>query len=69
MAPPTLDPYVALGVSGTASFAEIKQAYRRFALQHHPDKNLYRKDATERFQRISAAWEILSDQTKRNAYD
>ncbi|KAF2135577.1 uncharacterized protein K452DRAFT_239124, partial [Aplosporella prunicola CBS 121167] len=68
MAPPTLNPYATLGISATASHVEIKQAYRRLALLHHPDKNP-RPDATEQFQRISAAWELLSDPTKRNAYD
>lgn len=60
--------YDLLGLSRSADVAEIKKAYRRLALQWHPDKNR-RADAAERFRGVSRAHEVLADETLRRAYD
>ncbi|MDQ3980739.1 MAG: molecular chaperone DnaJ [Actinomycetota bacterium] len=60
------DYYKALGVSETASEAEIRRAYRKLAKAHHPDAN---PGSEERFKEISAAYEVLSDPAKRKEYD
>ncbi|XP_036111888.1 dnaJ homolog subfamily C member 16 isoform X2 [Molossus molossus] len=62
------DPYRVLGVSRTASQADIKKAYKKLAREWHPDKN---KDpgAEDRFIQISKAYEILSNEEKRSNYD
>lgn len=62
------DYYDILGVSKNASQAEIKKAYRKLALEHHPDRN-QSPDANDRFKEINEAYEVLSDQEKRSAYD
>lgn len=62
------DYYEVLGVSKTAAAAEIKTAYRKMALKFHPDKNK-EKDAEEKFKEINEAYQILSDEQKRKAYD
>lgn len=62
------DFYEILGLNKTASSDEIKKAYRKLALKYHPDKNKA-KDATEKFQEASHAYEVLSDTQKRQAYD
>jgi DnaJ-class molecular chaperone len=59
------DYYAALGVPRTATADEIKQAFRRLASQHHPDKG----GDQEKFKEISAAYEVLSDTEKKNNYD
>nr|QNJ44837.1 HSP40-1 [Agasicles hygrophila] len=65
-----VDYYRVLEVSKTASTAEIKKAYRKLALKWHPDKNPDNlEDATKKFKEISAAYEVLSDDTKRKIYD
>jgi molecular chaperone DnaJ len=65
----TEDLYAILGVPPTASQEDIKKAYRQLALQHHPDKNPGDKEAEERFKKITAANEVLSDEAKRREYD
>ena len=61
--------YQILGLKNTATFEEIKKVYRELAQKFHPDKNPNNKDAEERFKAIAEANEILSNPTKRAAYD
>ena len=63
------DYYAALGVGREAGDDEIKKAYRRLAMQFHPDKNGGSKEAEESFKVISEAWEVLRDPHKRATYD
>ena len=63
------DFYEVLGISKTASEAEIKKAYRKLARQYHPDVNQGKKEAEEKFKEISAAYEVLSNPEKRATYD
>jgi DnaJ-class molecular chaperone len=65
----TKDPYQILGVSRTSSQDEIKQAYRRLAKQHHPDRNPNDRNAERRFKEVQAAYEVLGDPDKRTQYD
>jgi len=62
------DYYAALGVSKKAEIAEIKKAYRKLARKYHPDVSK-EKDAKEKFQEVSEAYETLKDADKRAAYD
>src|SRR5262245_56614262 len=62
------DYYKVLGVARTAEAAEIKKAYRKLALEYHPDRNKA-PDAEERFKECSEAYEVLSDSDKRRIYD
>lgn len=62
------DYYKILGVEKTASAKEIKSAFRKLALQYHPDKNKD-EDAEEKFKEIAEAYEVLSDEEKRKTYD
>ena len=63
------DFYEILGVSKTATPEEIKKAYRKVAIQFHPDKNPGNKEAEEKFKEAAEAYEILSDADKRAKYD
>lgn len=63
------DYYDILEVSRTASADEIKKAYRKKALQYHPDKNPGNADAEKHFKEISESYEVLSDEKKRQLYD
>ena len=62
------DFYEVLGVNKTASAAELKSAYRKLALQFHPDRNKA-SDAAEKFKEISEAYEVLANPEKRQTYD
>lgn len=63
------DYYEVLGVSRSASDQEIKSAYRKLALQFHPDRNPGNKESEEKFKEAAEAYSVLSDPQKRPAYD
>jgi molecular chaperone DnaJ len=63
------DYYEILGVSRNASEQEIKSAYRKMALQHHPDRNPENKEAEDKFKEAAEAYAVLSDAQKRAQYD
>ena len=64
------DYYEVLGVDKSASESEIKKAYRKMAIKYHPDKNPNDVElATQKFNEISEAFEVLSDTQKRKQYD
>lgn len=63
------DYYDVLGVSKSASESEIKKAYRKMAIQYHPDKNPDDKSAEEKFKEAAEAYEVLSDPQKKARYD
>jgi molecular chaperone DnaJ len=66
---PDRDYYEVLGVTRQASAEDLKKAYRRLALQYHPDKNPGDKAAEERFKEAAEAYAVLSDPDKRARYD
>src|SRR5690554_4236878 len=63
------DYYDILGVAKNASDDEIKKAYRKLAMKYHPDRNPDSKEAEDKFKEAKEAYEILSDEEKRAAYD
>lgn len=63
------DYYEVLGVAKDASEADIKKAFRRLAMKHHPDRNEGNKESEQKFKEAREAYEVLMDQQKRQAYD
>lgn len=63
------DYYEVLGVSKTATTVEIKKAYKKLALQFHPDRNPDDEEAVGKFKEAAEAYEVLSDESKRRRYD
>ncbi|EID75533.1 molecular chaperone DnaJ [Imtechella halotolerans] len=63
------DYYEILGINKNATAAEIKKAYRKKAIEYHPDKNPGNKEAEEKFKLAAEAYEVLSDEQKRTRYD
>lgn len=61
--------YDILGVNKTATLDEIKKAYRKLAMKHHPDRNPGNAEAEELFKQAAQAYEVLSDEKKRATYD
>ena len=62
------DHYAALGLGSDATLADVKKAFRQKAALYHPDRNTA-ADAPERFRAVQTAYEVLSDDVKRQAYD
>lgn len=63
------DYYEVLGVSRTSTEIELKAAFRKLAMQHHPDRNPGDKECEHRFKEINEAYDVLRDGDKRAAYD
>src|SRR5258707_11636921 len=63
------DYYEVLGVSREVTAQELKSAYRKVALQYHPDRNPGNREAEDKFKEASEAYEVLSDPEKRAHYD
>jgi molecular chaperone DnaJ len=63
------DYYEVLGVTKTATAEELKKAFRKQAMQHHPDRNPGDKDAEHKFKEVNEAYDVLKDDQKRAAYD
>ncbi|WP_296611485.1 DnaJ C-terminal domain-containing protein [Sphingomonas sp.] len=63
------DPYTLLGVSRTATEADIKKAYRKLAKELHPDRNTDNPKAAEKFSQVTSAYDLLSDKDKRARFD
>ncbi|MDE1149106.1 MAG: molecular chaperone DnaJ [Azospirillaceae bacterium] len=63
------DYYELLGVAKTATADDLKKAYRKLAMQYHPDRNQGDKAAEQKFKEVSEAYEVLKDEQKRAAYD
>ncbi|MBV8444395.1 MAG: DnaJ domain-containing protein, partial [Candidatus Dormibacteraeota bacterium] len=69
MATAKRDYYEVLGVGRSATPEELKRAYRKLAMEYHPDRNNGDKTAEERFKEIGEAYAVLSDPQKRQQYD
>ncbi|KAF2791950.1 DnaJ-domain-containing protein [Melanomma pulvis-pyrius CBS 109.77] len=69
--PPSIDPYAVLGLETEATADEVKKAYRKLALKHHPDKaqDEDKTAANKKFQEIAFAYAVLSDDHRRKRYD
>ncbi|RQM07723.1 hypothetical protein DH86_00001742, partial [Scytalidium sp. 3C] len=69
--PPVIEPYTVLGIAKTATAEEIKSAYRKAALRHHPDKapEHLKDEAHTKFQEVAFAYAVLSDPVRRKRYD
>ena len=65
----TSDPYTTLGVARNASEKDIKSAYRKLAKELHPDRNKDNPQASERFSKVTNAYDLLSDKDKRAQFD
>ena len=63
------DYYEVLGVAKNATKDEIKKGYRKLAIQYHPDRNPGNKEAEDKFKEATEAYEVLSDDEKRQIYD
>ena len=63
------DYYEVLGVAKNATADEVKKAYRKLAIQFHPDKNPGDKKSEEKFKEVNEAYETISDEKKRKMYD
>ncbi|MBA4063541.1 MAG: molecular chaperone DnaJ [Isosphaera sp.] len=63
------DYYEVLGVARTATEVEVNKAYRRLAMQHHPDRNVGDPEAEVRFKEVTEAYEVLKDAQRRQVYD
>ena len=63
------DYYDILGVSKSSTKEEIKKAYKKLAIKHHPDKNDGNKESEEKFKEIGEAYSVLSDDNKKSRYD
>lgn len=63
------DHYATLGVDKAATLPEIRSAYHKLALKHHPDRNKGSKESEDKFREISSAYTLLSDERQRRQYD
>jgi molecular chaperone DnaJ len=63
------DYYATLGVAREASADDLKKAYRKLAMQHHPDRNPGDKASEAKFKELNEAYDVLKDDQKRAAYD
>ena len=61
--------YETLGIDIDADEVQIKQAYRRMAMKHHPDRNKHNKESEEKFKEVLEAYQTLSDENKKFNYD
>src|SRR5687768_7027591 len=61
--------YEVLGVERSAGAPDIRKAYKKLALQFHPDRNNGCTDATDKFKEVTEAYQVLSDEEKRRRYD